>query len=299
MFRIFSRQGFFIASASLLFLGAFSPVYAQTASAGVVLTSCTPNFSIHKDGTFVTKKGDVVVFSCVLKNDGVASTTVLLSGTRTEDTAAGATPSAVSLAVSVPSRETVTAEIPFLTLLENGTYRYAITLETLPDGTPFGPTLDFTSTLDAPTIRIVDAVLDKSAYAPGDTVSLLVTVATSSPGTADKTATPFFLDGILKGKGGETCSYVVSDMQITSDTTRVFFQVPAASSGTCSSAALGVVLKDKGGYPQDSRDIPLTVSAPSILMGGSASALLVLVVLIVLAWVLRVVYLRRAKNTVL
>lgn len=295
------------ALALAIFFG-FSTVSAQTVSPDVVLASCTPNSSLGTDNTFSAASGDIVVFTCILENKENTKTTVFISGERVRENVSSrpTATTSVASAVEIPQNGTAEATIPFIALFENGTYHYTITLKDISDGKPFGAPLVFSSTLGSETASISDAVLDKESYTSEDTVSLMVTIATSSPGTKSKEdPTPFVLDVIVKDENGNACITVASNSPITRPVQSVSFSI-ATIPENCQVPALGVTVKIQDGAQQDSRDVPLTVSGKGVessVADNSVTsrfilALLVIGALVGLAWALRVQRLRR-RTTIL
>ena len=294
-----------VIASTLIFLSGAFFAYAQTAPDAILVSvSCAPDVPVAGNGTFASKRGDAVSFTCTLTNKGAAKAVVLLSGVRTEENAADPdSVTSVAFPVEVAPQDSTEAVIPFIPPFKNGTYRYEITLADATSGEPFGPLLSFSSTLDAPSVRIVNALLDKEMYTIGDPVSLALTVATTSRGDKGEVAESFFFDVVVKGEGGEACKYAVSNRQVTRTEEPVSFSLSALSGG-CSAAAVGIILHTKDGFPQDSRDVPVFVRAADSVITGLAIVRFVLslfavLALAALAWALRMEQLRRTKEPVL
>lgn len=263
-------------------------VSAQT---GVTLVSCSPNAAVAKDGTFAAKEGEPVIFKCTLDNKGTATVSVLLSGERTRENASDqASPVSVSSAVSVPPKGTVVS-LPFVAVFESGTYQYTITTRNVADGKSFGSALTFTSTLGGSSARFTRATFDGRAFASGKDALLTVTIATSSPGTD---ATPFFLDAFMKGADEKACYFAALASPVTRATQTVTFS-PSAIPDDCTATSIGVTLKTKAGFIEDSRDLSLGAESP-VLIG--MLVLLVAAALAALAWTVRLLR-RRTKRIAL
>jgi len=240
---------------------------ASADESSLVLKSCKPDKSVT-DSAFALKRGESVTFKCTVLNTGSDVVSVLVAGLRINESKVEDKTSVTSVYLeNIPAGQSVDMELPFIASFENGSYRYDISLQAPgrdgKQGEIIGIPLSFTGKLDAPTVKVVNAKLDKDSYKEGDDAVLSLEL-TPIQGATDQ----FSINIATKGKDGSVCAYVSVMNPVGLEQYPFRFSSGKAS---CDVVTVVVSVNDMTGYPVDTRVIPTTffpISSSEATQGG-------------------------------